>query len=95
MFQKFFYLPYAFGQLFALALYGRSRQEGSSFAGVYEDILLDTGRMDAVKVTARAGFDIESPDFWRQGIKHFIEKIEEFERLVEGQSGRDNGGDTQ
>lgn len=91
----FYNFPYAFGQLFALALYGRSRQEGSSFAAAYEDILLDTGRMDAVKVTARAGFDIESPDFWRQGIKHFIEKIEEFERLVEGQSGRDNGGDTQ
>lgn len=78
----FYNFPYAFGQLFALALYGRYRAEGASFAEAYRQILGDTGSMDAVTVTARAGFDIETPDFWRSGIKIFIEQIDEFERLV-------------
>ena len=78
----FYNYPYAFGQLFALGLYSRYRAEGKGFAKAYEEILLETGRMDAVAVTARAGFDIESPDFWRSGISLFIEQIDEFERLA-------------
>ncbi len=83
----FYNFPYAFGQLFALALYGRYRTEGSSFADSYRRILFETGSMDAVAVTARAGFDIETPDFWRSGIKIFIGQIDEFERLVGRASG--------
>ncbi len=84
----FYNFPYAFGQLFALALYGRYRAEGPSFAEKYREILHDTGSMDAVAVTARAGFDIETPDFWRQGIALFIERINEFERLVDARLAR-------
>lgn len=79
----FYNFPYAFGQLFALALYSRYRAEGESFAEAYRNILRDTGSMDAIAVTARAGFDIEKADFWRSGIALFIEQIDEFERLVD------------
>ncbi len=78
----FYNFPYAFGQLFALGLYDRFRSEGPSFAETYDGILVDTGRMDAVRVTARAGFDIETPEFWRRGVSLFLEQIDEFERLV-------------
>lgn len=84
----FYNFPYAFGQLFALGLYDRFRAEGPSFADAYDRILVDTGRMDATRVTARAGFDIETADFWRRGVALFIEQIDEFERLV---SARDAG----
>jgi len=78
----FYNFPYAFGQLFALALYARYRKEGPAFATAYESILRETGRMDAVALTAQAGCDIESVDFWRAGIGTFIEEIDEFERLT-------------
>ena len=79
----FYNFPYAFGQLFALALYSRYRSEGSGFAGTYRDILLGTGRLDAVAVTRAAGFDIEDPAFWESGVSLFVEKIDEFEKLVD------------
>ena len=37
---------------------------------------------DAVKVTKSAGFNIETPDFWKEGIKIFTDQISEFEKLV-------------
>lgn len=81
----FYNFPYAFGQLFGLALYARFQKEGSLFAKTYEQILLETGRMDAVELTAKAGFDIESIEFWRSGINVFIKQIDEFEGLVNDQ----------
>ena len=78
----FYNFPYAFGQLFALGLYNRYKKEGQKFTAVYEDILRKTGIMDAVKVTKSAGFNIETPDFWKDGIKIFTAQIAEFEKLV-------------
>lgn len=80
---SFYNFPYAFGQLFGMALYARYKSEGSGFASVYEDLLRETGRMDAVSLTARAGFDIESREFWQNGIDLFIREIDEFERLAD------------
>jgi len=79
---SFYNFPYAFGQLFGLALYARYLAEGPSFAPVYEDLLRETGRMDAVSLTAKAGFDIEDPAFWKSGIDVFASRIDEFETLV-------------
>lgn len=78
----FYNFPYAFGQLFALGLYNRYKKEGEKFTKVYEDILSKTGMMDAVKVTKSAGFNIETPEFWKDGIKIFTDQITEFEKLV-------------
>jgi len=82
----FYNFPYAFGQLFALALYNRYRNEGSGFAGTYRDILLGTGRLDAIAVTKTAGFDIEDTAFWMSGVSLFVEKIDEFEKLVDART---------
>ena len=78
----FYNFPYAFGQLFALGLYNRYKKEGEKFTAIYEDILRKTGMMDAVKVTKSAGFNIETPDFWKDGIKVFTDQIADFEKLV-------------
>lgn len=81
---SFYNFPYAFGQLFSLGLYARYREMGQSFASDYRAILMQTGRADAVKVCAGAGFDIETPGFWRKGVGMFVERIDEFVRLVDG-----------
>jgi oligoendopeptidase F len=78
----FYNFPYAFGQLFGVGLYARYEAEGPAFAAAYRGILEDTGRMGAVELTAKAGFDIEAPDFWRRGLASFARQAEEFGRLV-------------
>jgi len=79
----FYNYPYAFGQLFALALYGLSRQ-GPSFVGVYQDLLKATGVRTANQLARQAGFDLEDAAFWRQGIAVIEKQVSEFERRVHG-----------
>jgi oligoendopeptidase F len=78
----FYNFPYAFGLLFGVGLYARYEEEGASFAASYRRILEDTGRMSAVDLTARAGFDIESPDFWRAGLSLFARQAAELEAIA-------------
>jgi pepF/M3 family oligoendopeptidase len=80
----FYNYPYAFGQLFALALYGMSKQQGPSFVGVYEQLLGETGVRTADDLAAGAGFDLSSPSFWRQGMAAIENQVVEFERRTHG-----------
>jgi len=80
----FYNYPYAFGQLFALALYGLSKQQGPSFVPVYEQLLGQTGVRTADDLAAGAGFDLTDPAFWRQGIAVIERQIVEFERRTYG-----------
>ncbi|MBQ5999155.1 MAG: peptidase M3, partial [Treponema sp.] len=77
----FYNFPYAFGQLFAAALYERSRKEGKAFAPVYEQILSSTGSMSCEELCKSAGFDITTPAFWRTGMQMYIKEIQEFIHL--------------
>ena len=74
----FYNFPYAFGQLFALGLYARFRDEGEDFARQFNELLRRTGSDDAAGVARHAGFDIEHPDFWRRGLASVGELIDEF-----------------
>jgi pepF/M3 family oligoendopeptidase len=78
----FYNFPYAFGQLFGVALYSRYEVEGPAFSKTYRELLSDTGRMSAVELTAKAGFDIETPDFWRSGLKKFESQTAELESIA-------------
>jgi oligoendopeptidase, pepF/M3 family len=78
----FYNFPYAFGLLFGSGLYARYRAEGPSFAETYRGILRDTGRMSAVALTAKAGFDIESPEFWKGGLAVFARQASELEEVA-------------
>ncbi len=72
----YYNFPYAFGMLFASALYSRFQKEGGSFAETYKSILLDTGRLSCEEVCKNAGFDIESQDFWDSGIDLYKKDFE-------------------
>lgn len=78
---SFYNYPYAFGQLFGLALFARWKTEGHAFAAAYRGLLRETGRDSCEAVAARAGFDIGKKDFWLSGIRVLEERIGEFERL--------------
>ena len=83
----FYNFPYAFGLLFALGLHAQYQQQGAAFAQVYQKLLRDTGSYSCEEVCRRAGFDIESKEFWAAGIKSFLPELEElkaYEKAVAG-----------
>ncbi len=84
---SFYNFPYAFGQLFGLGLFAQYRELGSEFPPQYRRILEMTGRDTAEDVTGRAGFNIQSRDFWRSGIDYIRSRIDEFENRVEAALG--------
>ncbi len=60
---------YAYGQLLALSVYARYREEGDAFVPAYLD-LLRAGGSDTPENLARiVGCDLADPDFWRKGLK--------------------------
>lgn len=80
--QAFYNFPYAFGMLFGLGLFRLFEKEGPEFAKRYDELLRMTGKASAVEVTRSAGFDIESEDFWREGIDYLGSRVDEFEELA-------------
>jgi pepF/M3 family oligoendopeptidase len=77
----FYNYPYAFGLLFSLGLYARARQEGPGFASAYKGILRLTGQASAGDVARSAGFDIETEEFWQNGVGLIARRVAEFEKL--------------
>ena len=64
---SYYNYPYAFGQLFALALFSRSSSD-PDFSRKDRSLLSMTGRASCEEVAAMAGADITSVDFWREGL---------------------------
>jgi oligoendopeptidase F len=60
---------YAYGQLLALSVYARYREEGDAFVPAYLD-LLRAGGSDTPENLARiVDCDLADPDFWRNGLR--------------------------
>jgi pepF/M3 family oligoendopeptidase len=85
--RPFYNFPYAFGQLFGLALYAQYRNGAADFPRRYRELLAMTGRASAVEVTRSAGFDIETEAFWKSGIALIEGRVERFEELVRSGTG--------
>lgn len=79
----FYNYPYAFGLLFGLALYETYRREKEGFLERYEDLLASSGQYKAEELGARFGFRLESPEFWRKGVKVIEERVEALARRLE------------
>lgn len=73
----FYNFPYAFGMLFSAGLYARYKKEGQGFAESYKLLLSETGRLSCEEVCKKAGFDIETKDFWLSGIETLKAEINE------------------
>ncbi len=72
---SFYNFPYAFGQLFGMGLYSLYKKKGLSFAARYRELLRATGSLPAVEVARRAGFDIETPEFWKGAMMAFEPEV--------------------
>lgn len=74
---SFYNYPYAFGQLFALALASRRHEPG--FDRTYRELLRKTGSMSAEAVALTAGCDITDKGFWDSGMKLVESEIRRLE----------------
>ncbi len=81
---SFYNFPYAFGQLFGLGLYARSKED-ASFPESYVKLLRKTGSDSAVNVAATAGCDITGEAFWQEGMDIISSYCEQFCAFADGQ----------
>jgi oligoendopeptidase F len=59
---------YAYGQLLALAVYGRYEEEGESFVPAYIDLLSAGGSKSPEELGEIVGIDLADPGFWDSGL---------------------------
>ncbi len=63
----FYCYSYSFGNLLALALYDKFKEEGKSFVSEYAKLLSYGGSRSPEKMLAEVGVDIHSENFWQGG----------------------------
>lgn len=78
----FYVYSYAFAQLCTLALFKQYKEQGSAFVPKYLDILRAGGSLSPKDNLARAGLDINDPNFWKGGLSIIEASIDQLEELV-------------
>ena len=78
----FYCYAYAFGELMVLALYAKYRSEGEGFVSKYLEILRAGGSCSPKELMAKAGINIDDPDFWRRGLNMLADYVKMAEELA-------------
>jgi oligoendopeptidase F len=67
---------YAYGQLLALAVYGRYEEEGDAFVPKYLELLSAGGSRSPEELGAIVGVDLADPGFWDRGLDLVERKLD-------------------
>jgi oligoendopeptidase F len=70
---------YAFGELLVLALYRIYQKEGTDFINKYLKLLSAGGSESPYDLLQPFGIDLDSPDFWQQGLDVIEEMVSQIE----------------
>jgi oligoendopeptidase F len=70
---------YAYGQLLALSVYRRYREEGEGFVDRYVEMLAAGGSMPPEELGRIVGVDLADPGFWDAGLDLVAEQLENAE----------------
>lgn len=73
---------YAYGQLFALVIYQRWREEGKPMVAKYLRMLSAGGSLSPRQLGELVGCDLDDPQFWRQGLDLLEEQLDRARRLA-------------
>jgi oligoendopeptidase F len=73
---------YAYGNLLALSVYRRYREEGEAFVPAYLDLLRAGGSRSPEGLGEIVGVDLRDPEFWNKGIELISERLDEAEQEV-------------
>lgn len=74
---------YAYGQLLALAVYGRYEEEGEDFAPAYLQLLSAGGSMPPEELGRIVGIDLADPGFWDRGLDLVERQLEAAEQAAQ------------
>lgn len=77
----FYCYAYSFGQLLALSLYQRYKEQGNAFKPTLLKILAYGGSASPNHILSEAGINMADPDFWRGGFKFIEGMVTELEQL--------------
>ena len=83
----FYVYAYSFGELLALALFQKSKEEGSAFVDKYLDVLKLGGSETPQELMGHLGIDLDDPTFWEGGFRVVEGLVSEFERLWTARAG--------
>lgn len=75
---SFYNFPYAFGQMFATALYSLFKKEGETFPAKYDELLRSSGSMSVEDACAIMGVDPTTSDFWQSSFDRYEELVNQF-----------------
>jgi oligoendopeptidase F len=67
---------YAYGQLLALAVYGRYEEQGEEFVPAYLELLAAGGSRSPEELGAIVGVDLADPGFWDRGLDLVERKLD-------------------
>ncbi|MFO7604899.1 MAG: M3 family oligoendopeptidase [Desulfurivibrionaceae bacterium] len=70
---------YAFGELLVLALYNLYLHDRQNFVPEYLELLSRGGSADPYELLSPFGIDLNSPDFWRGGLKVIDDMLKDIE----------------
>ncbi|WP_037412197.1 M3 family oligoendopeptidase [Candidatus Solirubrobacter pratensis] len=73
---------YAYGQLLALAVYGRYEEEGDAFVPKYLELLGAGGSRSPEELGAIVGVDLADPGFWDRGLDLVERKLDAAEQAA-------------
>jgi oligoendopeptidase F len=73
---------YAYGQLLALAVYGRYEEEGEAFVPKYLDLLGAGGSRSPEELGEIVGVDLADPGFWDRGLDLVERKLDAAEQAA-------------
>lgn len=77
----FYVYAYSFGELLALALFQKAKEEGPSFQEKYLSVLRLGGSETPQQLMGHLGIDLDDRSFWQGGFRVVEGLVSEFERL--------------
>ncbi len=77
----FYVYAYSFGELLALALFQKAKDEGAPFVDKYLDVLRLGGSETPQQLMGHLGIDLDDRAFWEGGFRTIEGLVTEFERL--------------
>jgi len=81
----FYCYSYGYAQLLVLSLYGVSKSGFENFEDKYIEFLRSGGSVEPKIQIEKFGKDIESEEFWNEGINNVREMLNQFKKLVKGE----------
>jgi oligoendopeptidase F len=73
---------YAYGQLLALSVYARYREQGDAFVPSYLELLRAGGSRPPEELAEIVGIDLTDPGFWESGLDLVEEQLEQAEEAA-------------